>query len=80
MYVCVYMYACMYVYALTCPCVHIICILDCRRGTLLSTAIFLYATTSPINGYFGGALYSRLGGKYLHIVAYLLCYVYLLSK
>lgn len=34
-----------------------------QRGTLLSTAIFLYATTSPINGYFGGALYSRLGGK-----------------
>ena len=34
-----------------------------RRGTLLSTAIFLYATTSPVNGYFGGALYSRLRGE-----------------
>ncbi|XP_065889624.1 transmembrane 9 superfamily member 3-like isoform X2 [Dysidea avara] len=34
-----------------------------QRGTLLSTAIFLYATTSPVNGYCGGALYSRLGGK-----------------
>ena len=33
-----------------------------RRGTLLSTAIFLYAATSPVNGFFGGALYSRLGG------------------
>lgn len=34
-----------------------------ERGTLLSTAIFLYAATSPVNGYFGGALYSRFGGK-----------------
>ena len=34
-----------------------------RRGTLLSTAIFLYATTSPVNGYFGGALYSRFRGQ-----------------
>ncbi len=36
-----------------------------RRGTLLSTAIFLYAITSPVNGYFGAALYSRYGGKSL---------------
>jgi hypothetical protein len=36
-----------------------------RRGTLLSTAIFLYAVTSPVNGYFGAALYSRYGGKLL---------------
>lgn len=34
-----------------------------RRGSLLSTAIFVYAATSPINGYFGGALYARMGGK-----------------
>ncbi|CAI8002148.1 Transmembrane 9 superfamily member 3 [Geodia barretti] len=34
-----------------------------ERGTLLSTAIFMYAATSPINGYFGGALYSKMGGK-----------------
>ena len=36
-----------------------------RRGTLLGTAIFFYATTSPVNGYFGGALYSRLRGIYM---------------
>ncbi|CAD7083462.1 unnamed protein product [Hermetia illucens] len=34
-----------------------------ERGSLLSTAIFVYAATSPINGYFGGSLYARLGGK-----------------
>ncbi len=34
-----------------------------RRGSMLSTAIFAYAATSPVNGYFGGSLYSRLGGK-----------------
>ena len=34
-----------------------------RRGSLLSTAIFVYAATSPVNGYFGGGLYSRMGGK-----------------
>ncbi|XP_008487150.2 transmembrane 9 superfamily member 3, partial [Diaphorina citri] len=34
-----------------------------RRGSLLSTAIFVYALTSPVNGYAGGALYSRLGGR-----------------
>lgn len=33
------------------------------RGSLLGTAIFVYAATSPVNGYFGGALYSRLNGK-----------------
>ena len=41
-----------------------------RRGTLLSTAIFLYAITSPVNGYFGAALYSRYGGKSAFIVTY----------
>lgn len=35
----------------------------CRRGSLLSTAIFVYAATSPVNGYFGGSLYARMGGK-----------------
>lgn len=34
-----------------------------ERGSLLSTAIFVYAATSPINGYFGGSLYARMGGK-----------------
>lgn len=33
-----------------------------RRGSLLSTAIFVYAATSPVNGYFGGSLYARMGG------------------
>lgn len=34
-----------------------------ERGSLLSTAIFVYAATAPINGYFGGSLYARMGGK-----------------
>lgn len=34
-----------------------------ERGSMLSTAIFVYAATSPINGYFGGSLYARMGGK-----------------
>ncbi|XP_037084111.1 transmembrane 9 superfamily member 3-like [Pollicipes pollicipes] len=34
-----------------------------ERGSLLSTAIFVYAATSPVNGYFGGGLYARMGGK-----------------
>lgn len=34
-----------------------------RRGSLLSTTIFVYAATSPVNGYFGGSLYARMGGK-----------------
>lgn len=34
-----------------------------RRGSLVTTAIFVYAATSPINGYFGGSLYARMGGK-----------------
>lgn len=33
------------------------------RGSIMSTIIFVYAATSPINGFFGGALYSRIGGK-----------------
>lgn len=34
-----------------------------ERGSILSAAIFVYAATSPINGYFGGGLYSRFNGK-----------------
>lgn len=34
-----------------------------ERGSMLSTSIFVYAATSPINGYFGGSLYARMGGK-----------------
>lgn len=34
-----------------------------ERGSMLSTAIFVYAATSPINGYFGGSMYSRFGGR-----------------
>ncbi len=30
---------------------------------MLNTAIFMYAITSPINGYFGGSMYARSGGK-----------------
>merc|ERR1712137_1366489 len=34
-----------------------------ERGSLVTTAIFVYAATSPINGYFGASLYARMGGK-----------------
>lgn len=34
-----------------------------ERGSLLSTSIFVYAATSPINGYFGGSLFAKSGGK-----------------
>lgn len=34
-----------------------------ERGSLLTTAIFVFAATGPVNGYFGGSLYSRIGGK-----------------
>jgi transmembrane 9 superfamily protein 3 len=30
---------------------------------MLSTSIFVYAATGPVNGYFGGGLYSRFGGR-----------------
>uniref|UniRef100_A0A2I3GYF5 Transmembrane 9 superfamily member n=1 Tax=Nomascus leucogenys TaxID=61853 RepID=A0A2I3GYF5_NOMLE len=33
------------------------------RGSMLSTAVFVYAATSPVNGYFGGSLYARQGGR-----------------
>ncbi|XP_016127713.1 transmembrane 9 superfamily member 3-like [Sinocyclocheilus grahami] len=33
-----------------------------ERGSMLSTAIFVYAATSPVNGYFGGSLYAKQGG------------------
>ena len=32
-------------------------------GSMLSTSIFAYAATAPVNGYFGGSLYARFGGK-----------------
>lgn len=34
-----------------------------ERGSMLSTAIFVYAITSPVNGYSGGGLYARMGGR-----------------
>ena len=34
-----------------------------ERGSILSTVIFVYAATSPVNGYFGGSLYARQGGQ-----------------
>jgi len=34
-----------------------------ERGSLLSTSIFMYAATAPVNGYFGGSLYARMNGK-----------------
>lgn len=34
---------------------------------MLSTAIFVYAATSPVNGYFGGSLYAKQGGNYKFI-------------
>lgn len=34
-----------------------------ERGSLLSAAIFVYAATSPVNGYAGGSMYARFGGK-----------------
>lgn len=34
-----------------------------ERGSMLSTAIFMYSATSPINGYAGGGLYARMGGR-----------------
>lgn len=39
----------------------------CRRGSMLSTAIFVYAATSPVNGYFGGSLYAKQGGKQVSV-------------
>ncbi|KAF2364430.1 Nonaspanin (TM9SF) [Trinorchestia longiramus] len=34
-----------------------------ERGSMVSIGIFIYAATSPLNGYFGGSLYARLGGR-----------------
>ncbi|CAB4011330.1 Transmembrane 9 superfamily member 3 [Paramuricea clavata] len=34
-----------------------------ERGSILTTSIFVYAATAPVNGYFGGSLYSRQSGK-----------------
>ena len=38
--------------------------LFCRRGSILSTTIFVYAATAPINGFMGGSLYAKQGGLY----------------
>jgi transmembrane 9 superfamily protein 3 len=35
----------------------------CCLGSLLTTAIFVYAATSPVNGYFGGSIYAQSGGR-----------------
>lgn len=37
---------------------------------MLSTAIFVYAATSPVNGYFGGSLYARQGGNAIDLILY----------
>lgn len=29
----------------------------------MGTSIFVYAVTSPVNGYFGGSLYAKMGGR-----------------
>ncbi|XP_065153035.1 transmembrane 9 superfamily member 3-like isoform X1 [Paramisgurnus dabryanus] len=34
-----------------------------KIGSMLNTAIFVYAATSPVNGYFGGSLYAKQGGR-----------------
>jgi transmembrane 9 superfamily protein 3 len=34
-----------------------------ERGSILSTGIYAYALLSPINGFFGGSLYSQLRGR-----------------
>ncbi|CAL8118545.1 unnamed protein product [Orchesella dallaii] len=47
-----------------------------ERGSLLSTAIFVYAATSPINGYFGASIYAQMGGK--RWIRQMLCSVALL--
>ena len=40
-----------------------------RRGSILSTTIFVYAATAPVNGFMGGSLYARQGGKvYLTLI------------
>ncbi|GMT24604.1 hypothetical protein PFISCL1PPCAC_15901 [Pristionchus fissidentatus] len=33
-----------------------------ERGSLLSAAIFVYAASSPVNGFAGGSMYARFGG------------------
>ncbi|VDO80807.1 unnamed protein product [Soboliphyme baturini] len=34
-----------------------------QRGSLLSAIIFSYAAISPVNGFVGGSMYARFGGK-----------------
>jgi len=35
-----------------------------ERGSLLSATIFVYAITTPLNGFFGGGMYRRVNGKH----------------
>lgn len=48
----------------------------CRRGSMLSTAIFVFAATSPLNGYFGGSLYARQGGGFYTLFLLFLSFVF----
>lgn len=34
-----------------------------ERGSMLTSAIVTYAALSPVNGYTGGGLYARMGGR-----------------
>ena len=34
-----------------------------EHGEMVTTGLFTYAVLSPINGYIGGGLYSRMGGE-----------------
>lgn len=43
---------------------------------MLSTAIFVYSATSPVNGYFGASLYARQGGKLLSCFTFLIIVLY----
>ncbi|CAF0831508.1 unnamed protein product [Rotaria sp. Silwood1] len=49
--------------AILCIIITILGDLYTERASLFSTALFLYAATSVINGYSGGSLYARMGGQ-----------------
>ena len=34
-----------------------------EHGEMVTTGLFTYAVLSPVNGYIGGGLYSRMGGE-----------------
>ncbi|XP_065199205.1 transmembrane 9 superfamily member 3-like [Sycon ciliatum] len=51
---------------LVCLCVILMAIIDdlyTGRGSIMNAAILVYAATSPVNGYFGGSMYYKFGGK-----------------